>query len=51
MNDIILIGAGGHARACIEVIESGGQYKIAGLVEKDERIDEKKNWVSNHRCG
>ena len=42
MNDIILIGAGGHARACIEVIESGGQYKIAGLVEKDERIDEKK---------
>ena len=42
MNEIILIGAGGHARACIEVIESGGQYKIAGLVEKDERIDEKK---------
>ena len=42
MNDIILIGAGGHARACIEVIESGGQYKIAGLVEKDEIIDEKK---------
>ena len=30
--EIILIGAGGHARACIEVIEQDGQYQIAGLV-------------------
>jgi len=30
--DIILIGAGGHAHACIDVIEQDGQYKIAGLV-------------------
>jgi len=29
---LILIGAGGHARACIEVIEQHGQYQIAGLV-------------------
>lgn len=29
---IILIGAGGHARACIDVIEQHGQYQIAGLV-------------------
>ncbi len=36
MDEIILIGAGGHARACIDVIELAGQYKIAGLVEKDE---------------
>ncbi len=34
MNEIILIGAGGHARACIDVIELSGQYKIAGLVSK-----------------
>ena len=34
MDNIILIGAGGHARACIDVIESTGIYKIAGLVEK-----------------
>ena len=30
--DIILIGAGGHAHACIDVIEQQGQFKIAGLV-------------------
>ena len=36
MDEIILIGAGGHARSCIEVIELTGFYKIAGLVEKDD---------------
>jgi sugar O-acyltransferase (sialic acid O-acetyltransferase NeuD family) len=29
---IILIGAGGHARSCIDVIEQQGEYRIAGLV-------------------
>lgn len=29
---LILIGAGGHARACIDVIEQSSQYQIAGLV-------------------
>jgi sugar O-acyltransferase (sialic acid O-acetyltransferase NeuD family) len=29
---IILIGAGGHAHACIDVIQHHGQYQIAGLV-------------------
>jgi len=30
--NIILIGAGGHAHSCIDVIEQQGQYHIAGLV-------------------
>ncbi len=30
---IILIGAGGHANACIDVIEEHGGYQIAGLVD------------------
>ena len=34
MDEIILIGSGGHARSCIDVIESTGFYQIAGLVEK-----------------
>ena len=34
MDEIILIGAGGHARACIDVIELNSQYKIAGLIDK-----------------
>jgi sugar O-acyltransferase (sialic acid O-acetyltransferase NeuD family) len=29
---LILIGAGGHARSCIDVIEQQGCYKISGLV-------------------
>ena len=29
---LILIGAGGHANACIDVIEQHGRYEIAGLV-------------------
>lgn len=31
-SDLILIGAGGHARACIDVIEQHGGFRIAGLV-------------------
>ncbi|MDP7281442.1 MAG: acetyltransferase [Candidatus Poribacteria bacterium] len=41
MDEIILVGAGGHARSCIDVIELDGQYKIAGLVEKDESKSER----------
>lgn len=29
---LIIIGAGGHARSCIDVIEQQGLYQIAGLV-------------------
>lgn len=29
---LILVGAGGHAHACIDVIEQHSQYRIAGLV-------------------
>ena len=35
---IILIGAGGHAHACIDVIEQQGQYRIAGLVGMKEEM-------------
>jgi len=31
---IILIGGGGHCRACIDVIESGHAFRIAGIVEQ-----------------
>lgn len=29
---LLLIGAGGHAKACIDVIESEDRYRIAGLI-------------------
>lgn len=33
MENIILIGAGGHARACIDVVEQEERFKIAGLID------------------
>ena len=38
MDKILLIGAGGHARSCVDVIETGGQFEIVGLIEKTEEI-------------
>lgn len=35
---LILIGAGGHAHACIDVIEQYDQYRIAGLVGMPEEM-------------
>lgn len=32
MENLILIGAGGHANSCIDVIEQEGCYRIAGMV-------------------
>jgi len=29
---VLLVGAGGHAKACIDVIEQHGDYSVAGLV-------------------
>ena len=35
MDNIILIGGGGHAKACIDVIEQGKLYRVAGIIEKE----------------
>lgn len=37
MNEIILIGGGGHCKSCIEVIESTGQFKIKGILDLPEK--------------
>ena len=34
---ILLLGAGGHARACIDVIEQEGRYEIVGLIGLPEQ--------------
>jgi sugar O-acyltransferase (sialic acid O-acetyltransferase NeuD family) len=39
--EIILVGAGGHAHACIDVIEQQGEYIIAGLVGHSGEVGEK----------
>lgn len=35
---ILLLGAGGHAKACIDVIEQVGSFMIAGLVGLPEEV-------------
>ncbi|AWI77207.1 MAG: acetyltransferase [Azoarcus sp.] len=35
---ILLLGAGGHARACIDVIEQEGRFQVAGLVGLPEEV-------------
>lgn len=34
---LVLIGGGGHCRACIDVIELEGKYKVAGIVDIREK--------------
>ena len=38
---ILLVGAGGHAKACIDVIEQGKQYIIEGLIGLPSEIGTK----------
>jgi sugar O-acyltransferase (sialic acid O-acetyltransferase NeuD family) len=40
---LVLIGAGGHARSCIDVIECEGSFQIAGLVEFSRQSNEKRS--------
>jgi sugar O-acyltransferase (sialic acid O-acetyltransferase NeuD family) len=35
---ILLVGAGGHARACIDVIEQAAQFSIAGLLGLPDQV-------------
>jgi sugar O-acyltransferase (sialic acid O-acetyltransferase NeuD family) len=39
--DLYLIGGGGHCRACIDVIEAVGQYRILGIVDLPAKLQEK----------
>lgn len=38
--DLLLIGAGGHAHACIDIIEQQGEYTIAGVVGMQREMHE-----------
>lgn len=37
---LILLGAGGHCRSCIDVIEQQGIMEIVGVIDRQERIGE-----------
>jgi len=38
---IVLIGGGGHCKACIDVIEQESKYKIAGIVDTPKKLRRK----------
>ena len=40
MRDIIILGAGGHAKACIDVLESENKFNIVGLVDSSSTHNE-----------
>lgn len=40
MEDIILIGGGGHCSSVIDVIEQQGIYRVAGIVDLKEKLGE-----------
>ena len=44
MKKIILIGAGGHCKSCIDVIEKQNTYKIAGIID-----DKKSKSIFNYK--
>ena len=41
MYNIVLIGAGGHCKACLDVIFAIGEYDIAALVDRPENLGKK----------
>lgn len=41
MQEIVLIGGGGHCKACIDVIEAENKYRIAGIVDKKDKVGTK----------
>jgi sugar O-acyltransferase (sialic acid O-acetyltransferase NeuD family) len=38
MTELVLIGGGGHARACLDVIRAGGRFQIAGILDRPELV-------------
>jgi sugar O-acyltransferase (sialic acid O-acetyltransferase NeuD family) len=40
MEQILLLGGGGHCKSVIDVIEAEGRFKIAGIIDKPSRLGE-----------
>ena len=36
---LILVGGGGHCKACIDVIEEQGKFEILGILDLKDRKD------------
>ena len=38
MKKLILVGAGGHAKSLIDLVESNGDFKIIGLIVNSHEV-------------
>lgn len=38
MDELILVGGGGHCSSCIDVIEQEGRFNIAGIIDLPEKV-------------
>ena len=41
MKKLILLGGGGHCKACIDVIEQEGSYEIIGILDIPDMVGKK----------
>lgn len=41
--DIVIIGGGGHAKACIDVVQCCDMYNIIGYVDREAKLDPRFN--------
>ena len=41
MLNIVLVGAGGHCKACLDVLSAIGEYNVAALVDRPENLGKK----------
>ena len=46
MKKILLIGAGGHSKSCIDVIELQKKYRIVGLIANKKK---RNFWIQSFR--
>ena len=49
MDKIIILGSGGHAKSCADVIESTGKYEVAGYIhnEEDSELEDNMTFLGN----
>lgn len=38
MKKLVLVGGGGHARACLDVIQAEGHFQVIGILDQPERV-------------
>lgn len=38
MRELVLVGGGGHARACLDVVRACGDFRVAGILDRSELV-------------